>query len=458
MMGFIHSESIHPSIHQNPSIPKNGKLLHNVLMIDTLRDECAKKGFDLCDPIHTQWYNDLIEEEGHVAKGTLLKLPEPSGITMEGEDGHGDHGGISFSYNAVLIGNSKSIWPKFIDWLSLEYERKLKHVNTNNTNSDGGDDDPKEEEKERDERDEQILNQVLNGNPFDTFVTESLSQVFQSYCCNCSSSDTVKASQSLSLASYEFYWSNGVHSKVDLEEEASGGGGGGDSSTSGCGRPQSVKEHDDDYHCYANANANANAANENENDTRTSTTSTTSFLVSMQRVAKVTGKYWHDEEGTKLCVHPTFGTWKAFRAVIVFYKKDTRSFDLSSSRTRTVATTSRPKAPPMCTCPVDPDEIQKAKEVMEYALKMSVGENATNTNTSNVGLGYGGKSNDLCTYLHNSVTSGSDWSKVSPTMRPWLQLRDCISVGRDDYKYCDNQLLYHYTKDTAILKRELLNL
>ena len=89
---------------------------------------------------------------------------------------------------------------------------------------------------------------------------------------------------------------------------------------------------------------------------------------------------------------------------------------------------------------------------MEYALKMSVGENENDTN-----VGYG-KSNDLCTYLHNSVTSGSDWSKLSPMMRPWLQLRDCISVGREDYKYCDNQLLYHYTKDTAILKRELLNL
>jgi hypothetical protein len=410
----------------------NGKW-HNV-MIGALREECAKKGFDLCDPIHTQWYNDLIEEEGHVAKGTLQKIPEPSVIVerkgvQDGDGDHGDYGdgdhhgdgGGGIQYNAVLIGNSKSIWPKFIDWLSLEYEKKLKHYNNNMEENGHGD------------HEEEILNQVLNGNPFDTFVTESLSQVFRS-CC--SSSETIEAS-SQSLASYEFYWSNGVHSKVDLVEA--------DSSTSsrpGGGRQESVQENNDDYHCYANA-----AANENN----TSATVNKSFLVSMQRVAKVTGKYWHDEEGTKLCVHPKFGTWKAFRAVIVFHKKtqtksDTRSSD-SFDLSRTVVT--RPKAPPMCPCPVAPEEIQKAKEVMEYALKMSVGENENDTN-----VGYG-KSNDLCTYLHNSVTSGSDWSKLSPMMRPWLQLRDCISVGREDYKYCDNQLLYHYTKDTAILKREL---
>ena len=92
-------------------------------MIGALREECAKKGFDLCDPIHTQWYNDLIEEEGHVAKGTLQKIPEPSVIVerkgvQDGDGGHGDYGdygngdhhgdgGGGIQYNAVLIGKCK---------------------------------------------------------------------------------------------------------------------------------------------------------------------------------------------------------------------------------------------------------------------------------------------------------------------------------------------------------------
>ena len=183
------------------------------------------------------------------------------------------------------------------------------------------------------------------------------------------------------------------------------------------------------YHCYV----------ENKKSEQNK-----SFLVSMQRVAKVTGKYWHDEEGTKLCVHPIFGTWKAFRAVVVFHQKTDKlnSLELSNSTPSNII----PEAPPMCPCPVDPEEIQKAKEVMDYALKISTAPGEATT------TGYGG---NLCNYLHNSVTSGSEWSKVSPTMRPWIQLRDCISVGREDYKYCDNQLLYHYTKDIEILKKEL---
>mmetsp|Transcript_27042 Transcript_27042/g.49208 ORF Transcript_27042/g.49208 Transcript_27042/m.49208 type:complete len:362 (-) Transcript_27042:5-1090(-) len=355
-------------------------------MIRALREECAKEGFDLCDPIHTQWYNDLIEEEGHISKGTLQKIPEPPTILEDNESV--DEGGLQ--YNAVLIGNSKSIWPKFIDWLSSQYEEKLSYMEKN------GDLCNKEE----------ILDKVLNDNPFDTFVTETLSRAFRS-CC----SETREGSIASQLESYEFYWSNGVHYKVNLGQSSND--------------QESTKNNTDDYHCYAE-----NKTGERE-----------SFLVSMQRVAKVTGKYWHDEEGTKLCVHPKFGTWKAFRAVVVFHK--TQQQQNSEPNIITI-----PRAPPMCPSPVAPNEIQKAKEVMDYALKISGNETST---------GYGkpsGKS-DLCTYLHNSVQRGSDWSKVSPTMRPWLQLRDCISVGREDYKYGDSQLLYHYTKDSEILRNEL---
>ena len=40
-------------------------------------------------------------------------------------------------------------------------------------------------------------------------------------------------------------------------------------------------------------------------------------------------------------------------------------------------------------------------------------------------------------------------------MKPWIELRNAISVGRDDWKYDEAQLLYHYTKDPNILRKEL---
>ena len=155
----------------------------------------------------------------------------------------------------------------------------------------------------------------------------------------------------------------------------------------------------------------------------------------MQRIAKVTGKYWHDEEGTKLCVHPSFGTWTAFRALVVF---NTSQGD--ESKTPII-----PNVPPMCQCPVKSQEIKNAKRVMDYALK-------SYNNETNIDL-----DESLRILLDHAVTKASEWSKVPQTKRPWIQLRNCISVGSRDFKYSDNQLLYHYTNDTGILKMELKN-
>lgn len=329
-------------------------------MLKKLREKCLEKGFDLCDAIHTHWYNELIENEGHVARGTLKKISEPATLS-EG----------SLKFNAVLIGNSKIIWPKFISWLSSQYTSNKTEVN-----------------------EDEVLDKILTNNPFDTFVTDSLTEALRS----CFLDLTHEGNETLSqISSYEIHWSNCVHDNVSLDDVIIG--------------KESYHKNSDEYHCSIEDKSS-------------------SFLLSMQRAAKVTGKYWHDEEGTKLCVHPEFGTWKSFRAVVIFHSK-------KSSDKKTLV----PEAPAFCLCPVSEEEIEKAKEIMQYALEIS-GDNK----------GYGGS---LCKYLHHSVSRGSDWSKVSPAMRPWIQLRDCISIGRSKHKYCDNQLLYHYTKDPEILKKEL---
>lgn len=226
--------------------------------------------------------------------------------------------------------------------------------------------------------------------PFDTFVEEQISCALDLCFQN-----------NIELTSYELFWSNGKRQKVNKEREST---------------LNDIRVSENGYHCYE---YNKSA-----------------FLVSMQRIAKITGEYWHDDEATKLCVHPVYGTWTAFRAIVLF-------------ETTGNAQTSIPAAPQPCKCPVSNEEIRNAKVIFDHALKLSSSDN----------LGYGATLDkswaELCKYLHNTVCSGSAWDKVPSTMKPWIQLRDTISVGREDWKYDDSQLLYHYTKDPEILSREL---
>ena len=90
-----------------------------------------------------------------------------------------------------------------------------------------------------------------------------------------------------------------------------------------------------------------------------------------------------------------------------------------------------------------------AKTVFDYALSVSSSDEE----------GYGATLDkswaELCVYLHGTVCSGSKWENVPDSMKPWIQLRDCINVGREKWKYSQAQLLYHYTKDPEILSSEL---
>jgi len=373
--------------------------------LQDLSEECLQHGFDVCDPIHTAWYNDLIEKEGHVEKGTLKKLPEPTAGSIIFDQSTTStstttkvlEANVNVSlpqYNAVLISNSKFIWPFFVQWILSRYKIQIQNF---------GEDDNAEKKK--------AMDLLLQSNPFDTFVTDTLLEIVKT-CCN-------KISSCSEIESYELFWSSGNRSKYNTTCHENV-----DQSSASTMNSTGT----DQYHCF-----------ESKDD---------SFLVSMQRVAKVTGKYWHDEQGTKLCVHPEFGTWKAFRAVVVFYTRH----DAENGRNHEI-----PTPPPYCPCPVATEEINAAKMVMEYAIKVSSGNSNIDYGTA-TGDGGGGGDKDqdrLCKYLHNTITPGSDWTKVPSSMRPWIQLRDCITIGRDEYRYSDPQLLYHYTKDPDILMNEL---
>lgn len=326
-----------------------------------IEKQLGEKGFDLFHPIHTSWYNALIKGENLVESGTLKLLPEPSAIL--GEDG---------AFNAILIGNTKHIWPIFLDWLASRVEEE-KRENCNLT-------------------DKQALEHIKS--PFDAFVETSIQHAIQQSCKGISI-----------LSSYELYWSNGKRQKLTVDGQC-------DSADT------NEANNENNFHCFDDTNKD-------------------SFLVSMQRVAITTGKYWHDDGSTKLCVHPEYGTWTAFRTLVIFETRD-----------KVVSTNSIPQAPSPCPCPVTDEEIKAAKIVFDYALKMSSDEQgyaATLTKSWQ----------EVSEYLHETVCSGSEWEKVPSSMKGWIQLRDCISIGRKDWRYSQPQLLYHYTRDAEILCMEL---
>ena len=66
--------------------------------------------------------------------------------------------------------------------------------------------------------------------------------------------------------------------------------------------------------------------------------------------------------------------------------------------------------------------------------------------------GPGGQNVEIPTF---GVNASSHSVKVLDTMKPWILLRDCISVGRKEWRYDDAQLVYHYTKDPEIMRKEL---
>lgn len=127
-------------------------------------------------------------------------------------------------------------------------------------------------------------------------------------------------------------------------------------------------------------------------------TSDPALLVSMQRVAEVSGLCFMDKV-THLCVHPVFGTWCGFRAVVVI------DADCPDDK------------PDRIECMLSEDERRASEELLNRALLAG-----------------------------NEGYRQSSW-------RAWLAMRDAIQTGKE-YRYGENQLAYHYTGDRVHLQRD----
>jgi methylmalonic aciduria homocystinuria type C protein len=132
-------------------------------------------------------------------------------------------------------------------------------------------------------------------------------------------------------------------------------------------------------------------------------------LVSMQRVASCSGFSFLDTE-SHLSIHPVYGTWHSFRAVVVV---------------KTEGPNNLPTPMPV-PCLLTPQEQDQAKVAMFHALEVS-------------------DKDRLCDQLHGN--KGLVFEQVAAA---WIELRDCVSVGKE-FKFDKDQLWYHYTKDTKFL-------
>lgn len=133
-------------------------------------------------------------------------------------------------------------------------------------------------------------------------------------------------------------------------------------------------------------------------------------LVDMNRASLVSGLCYFSDE-MYLSIHPTFGSWVAFRAVVVL--------DLPASHLGEVPV----RLPPL----LSPEEETAARAAFAEAMRAS----------SEVEMSTSGMPPEIA--------------------HKWAALRDCVSLGRE-YKYSTLQTEYHYTKDPGLLKRAVAEL
>ncbi|KAL3809066.1 hypothetical protein ACHAXA_011421 [Cyclostephanos tholiformis] len=322
--------------------------------------------------------------------------------------------------NAILIGNTKNVWSHFIDWLMSvvvddddRTTREMEVVDDPSSATTVDDDDIR------------LLSSLerIDG-PFDTFVEETITRTIRK-CLHRRPDDDddddegarpSSAADRDGVVSCELFWSDGRRTRM-------------------------IFTVIDDVDCHRRADVNP--------------ASSDAFLVSMTRAAKTTGVYWYDDAGTKMCVHSKYGTWTAFRALVVFETTGIFQHAIALSH-----------PPPPRPCMVTDEEVERAKSIFAYALGASTSSSSPSSSSDNDDgiVGYGntvGKSwEEVRDYLRCSATrTGASWEDVPESMRPWIWLRDCYaSVGNyvdGGWRYDAPQLLYHYTRDRKILMMEL---
>lgn len=115
------------------------------------------------------------------------------------------------------------------------------------------------------------------------------------------------------------------------------------------------------------------------------------------------------DKNSYLCIHKTYGPWMALRALIVLNNQYQHNSNLQSKYSLN----------DICTYKEQQNVIKQWKEIQAV--------------------------------LYNDTNDNKDNKEIMESWRYWLKLRDCYDIGKN-YRYSDDQILYHYTTDLNILK------
>ena len=170
-----------------------------------------------------------------------------------------------------------------------------------------------------------------------------------------------------------------------------------------------------------------------------------SRMVSMARVASCTGFSYLDPQ-THLSVHPIYGTWHSYRAVLLIPKE-------TSSQASQIPISLLPN-------PMSPLDQKSAKKAFDNALEISTGTTTESHTASSSSLNeedrsklseelgrgnYKDSEDGFLTPLPNSQSETED--RKTRVANAWITLREVITLGRETHRFDDYQLFYHYTKD-----------
>ena len=131
-------------------------------------------------------------------------------------------------------------------------------------------------------------------------------------------------------------------------------------------------------------------------------------LISMQRIASISGLCYLDK-ASNMAIHPKFGPWLSFRAAILFHV----GVDIDTYRE------GHDSAQPV-PMPV-PNLLSKAEETNARKFVAKAFEKKTSKE----------EDDDVVKCL--------------------IAARDSVVLGRDEHRFSDSQLMYHYTKDIKYL-------
>jgi len=102
------------------------KQVDEALLDVLLKENLFKSGFDICHgPFSPKLYNDLLSKEGLLESGVLCKLPEEiiETYTNTNTNTNSNSNSNNRKTKAYLIGNTKHLWPIFLQWLDNENKK-----------------------------------------------------------------------------------------------------------------------------------------------------------------------------------------------------------------------------------------------------------------------------------------------------------------------------------------------